>query len=147
MKEYDQYVLNIGDFDERIFLCENAHEELGTPQATSEEDLTDRLSNIRQHIEQTNSLAPTTPLSNRSFLSNRAAPQVPATPISSATQCVGRLQSLLLERKDEPSETLEEIFKECATNPREAIVKRIRDMGEKFCQVDFTRVQVIELFY
>ncbi|RWS02001.1 Retinoblastoma-like protein 1 [Dinothrombium tinctorium] len=129
--EYDQYVLNIGDFDERIFLCDNAYEELGTPQSNADE-FNEKMQ-MRQRFEEARSLAPTTPLSNRHYLKNREFNEN-ATPISNATQTVGRLQSLLLGRKNEPSQTLSEIFKKCNINPEEDIKKRVNALGEKFIE-------------
>ncbi len=132
MKEYDQYVLNIGDFDERIFLNDSAHEELGTPQSDIDElnELMQSRQSAKFH-DQPNALVPTTPLSNRQYLSNRANTAT-STPIASATHSVSRLQSILLERKDEPSEALEIIFKQCSKNPREKIIYLLKIMGEKF---------------
>ena len=57
---YEEYVLSVGDFDERIFLDNDADEEIGTP-AKSREDATGELSehmqiirnnNLQQHLEQ-----------------------------------------------------------------------------------------------
>ena len=57
---------------------------------------------------QTRSLAPSTPLTGRHYLKDREAP---ITPVSTATQSVSRLHSLLSGRKTCPSEILLEIFK------------------------------------
>ncbi|RWS25254.1 Retinoblastoma-like protein 1 [Leptotrombidium deliense] len=128
-KEYDQYVLNIGDFDERIFLCDNAHQELGTPQ-TNLEEFNEKMQ-MRKRIEEAKTLAPTTPLSNRHYLRNREVVEY-STPVSNATQTVSRLQTLLLGRKNEPSQALVELFQLCKSNPEEELKKRVKELGDKF---------------
>lgn len=135
-RAYEEYVLKVGDFDERVFLGENANEEIGTPakkpyfsNAEFEEKLLPR--NLKQHLEQTNSLAPPTPLTSRVYLMDKEAANV--TPVSTATQSVSRLQSLLNGYKTSPSDTLLELFKECARNPIDDISARVKKMGEMFC--------------
>ena len=128
--------MNYGDFDERIFLCENANEEIGTTQCNVDE-LTELMqkkqaSKLANEQSSLKSFCESTPLSNRHYLNNRT--DVTLTPISNATHSVSRIQSLLLGRKDEPSEVLEKIFSECKNNPKETIVNRVKAMGEKFVQ-------------
>ena len=126
-KKYDTYVLNFGDFDERIFLCQDAQEELGTPVT---ESLSQQLNQMRQHIEQKKSLAPVTPLTNRHLLQNRD--HCPATPISNATQTVSRLQSLLVGYSEQPSSMLLRLFERCKENPNETIENRLQRLGDRF---------------
>ena len=61
------------------------------------------------NILQTKSLTPSTPLTGRRYLKDKQ--ETPITPVSTATQSVSRLQTLLAGRKTSPSEALEEIFK------------------------------------
>lgn len=126
-KKYDTYVLNFGDFDERVFLCDDAQDEIGTP---STDSLSQQLTQMRAHLEQKKSLVPSTPLTNRHLLQNRD--QAPATPVSNATQTVSRLQSLLIGYTDQPSAALLRLFERCRENPREAIEQRLQRLGEQF---------------
>ncbi|KAI0238443.1 Retinoblastoma-like protein 1 [Lamellibrachia satsuma] len=135
--EYEEYVLNRGDFDERIFLGVDANTEIGTPAKLCPAvvgDLTEKIQvskNLWQSYDETRSLAPSTPLTGRHYLKDREAP---ITPVSTATQSVSRLHSMLSGRKTCPSETLVEIFNECTRNPKDEILKRVKDMGEVFCR-------------
>lgn len=134
---YEEYVLSVGDFDERIFLDEDADEEIGTP-AKSREDMTGELTekmqqrtSLQQHVDQTRSLAPMTPLTGRRYLKEKD-PSI--TPVSTATQSVSRLQHLLSGRKTSPSDTLQEMLTELGGESLvDTVTQRIHDMGEIFC--------------
>ncbi|KAL3858951.1 hypothetical protein ACJMK2_009197 [Sinanodonta woodiana] len=133
---YEEFVLSVGDFDERIFLGEDADIEIGTP-AKSRDDMAEELSekmqsrsHLQQHFDQTRSLAPSTPLTGRRYLKEKD-PSI--TPVSTATQSVSRLQHLLSGRKTAPSDTLLNILSVCGKNYHEAIITRVKEMGEVFC--------------
>ncbi|XP_072024135.1 retinoblastoma-like protein 1 [Amphiura filiformis] len=138
--DYEEYVLTRGDFDERIFLGQDADEEIGTPHkleniALDAGSITDKMqakrNTLQQELNKPKSLAPSTPLTNRRYLKEKD-PSV--TPVSTATQTVSRLQALLTGRKMGPSEELLVIFGECKENPVESISKRVKEMGEVFVQ-------------
>ncbi|KAK6982148.1 retinoblastoma-like protein 1 [Biomphalaria glabrata] len=132
-KLYEEYVLSVGDFDERIFLGEDASEEIGTPGGQNTSDLTEQMQrrSLRQHFDETKSLTPSTPLTGRRYLKEK---DLSVTPVSTATQSVSRLQTLLSGSKTSPSDTLLDIFKNCARNPIDEITQRLKEMGEKFCK-------------
>lgn len=57
-REYEEYVLTVGDFDERVFLGADADEEIGTPRKSAAEPPPGQLSarmqvenNLQQHFE------------------------------------------------------------------------------------------------
>ncbi|XP_052580692.1 retinoblastoma-like protein 1 isoform X3 [Peromyscus californicus insignis] len=137
-KEYEEYVLTVGDFDERIFLGADAEEEIGTPRKfaadTPFEKLTSQANveyNLQQHFEKKPSFAPSTPLTGRRYLQEKEAV---TTPVASATQSVSRLQSIVAGLKNAPSEQLLSIFDSCMRNPMENITKIVKGIGETFCQ-------------
>ncbi|NP_001124082.1 retinoblastoma-like protein 1 [Danio rerio] len=137
-RDYEEFVLTVGDFDERVFLGADADEEIGTPRKSPAEPPSGHLSarmqvenNLQQHFEKTRSLAPSTPLTGRRYLKEK---EVLVTPVSSATQSVSRLQSMVSGLRNAPSDALLQIFNSCSRNPTESILNRVKTLGEKFKQ-------------
>ncbi|KAK7809000.1 hypothetical protein U0070_010147 [Myodes glareolus] len=136
-KEYEEYVLTVGDFDERIFLGADAEEEIGTPRKFTADTPFGKLTseaNVEynlQHFEKKQSFAPSTPLTGRRYLQEKEAV---TTPVASATQSVSRLQSIVAGLKNAPSEQLLNIFESCMRNPMENVTRIVKGIGETFCQ-------------
>ncbi|KAJ8260374.1 hypothetical protein GJAV_G00181390 [Gymnothorax javanicus] len=137
-REYEEFVLTAGDFDERIFLGADADEEIGTPRKVPVEPPEGHMSarmqvenNLQQHFEKTRSLAPSTPLTGRRYLKEK---EVIVTPVSMATQSVSRLQSMVSGLRNAPSEQLLQVFRSCTRDPTEAILSRVKSLGETFRQ-------------
>ncbi|XP_069508219.1 retinoblastoma-like protein 1 isoform X1 [Ambystoma mexicanum] len=137
-KEYEEYVLTVGDFDERVFLGEDAEEEIGTPRKFAAEMFVGKITpslnmecNLQQHFDKKRSFAPSTPLTGRRYLKEKEAM---VTPVASATQSVSRLQSMVSGLKNAPSEQLLHIFRCCMRNPLEIITKRVKEIGDTFCK-------------
>ena len=138
-KDYESYVLSIGEYDESVFLGEDANEEIGTPTKITNDpnataaELNERMyarRNLATQFDAT--LVPNTPLSGKHYL--RAKEQLKVTPVSTATYLVSRLNGLLGRREAEPSDQLKTLFAELGDkNPAEAIAKRVKEMGDTFC--------------
>uniref|UniRef100_A0A672Q4Z5 Retinoblastoma-like protein 1 n=1 Tax=Sinocyclocheilus grahami TaxID=75366 RepID=A0A672Q4Z5_SINGR len=121
-----------------LFLGADADEEIGTPRKATAEPPSGQLSarmqvenNLQQHFEKTRSLAPSTPLTGRRYLKEK---EVLVTPVSSATQSVSRLQSMVSGLRNAPSDALVHVFNSCSRNPTESILNRVKTMGERFKQ-------------
>ncbi|XP_037257953.1 retinoblastoma-like protein 1 isoform X2 [Falco biarmicus] len=137
-KEYEEYVLTVGDFDERVFLGADAEEEIGTPRKFPADVPVGKTAarahvecHLQQHFEKKRSFAPSTPLTGRRYLREKEAV---ITPVASATQSVSRLQNIVSGLKNAPSEHLINIFESCARSPMESIVSRVKEIGETFCR-------------
>ncbi|KAJ4926640.1 hypothetical protein JOQ06_014389 [Pogonophryne albipinna] len=131
-REYEEYVLTVGDFDERVFLGADADEEIGTPRKTVQETSASRnnaQSQMKQHVEKSASLAPSTPLTGRVYLKEK---DLLVTPVSSATQSVSRLQSMVSGLRTAPSENMLQVFRSCSRNPTESLLARVKTLGQTF---------------
>ncbi|RZF44698.1 hypothetical protein LSTR_LSTR000650 [Laodelphax striatellus] len=143
-KMYEEYVLSVGDIDDRLFM-DYDNNELGTPSKImsqsgigdfaqslqAKKDLNFQLGNSQPLVSP--------PLTGRIYLRGREGSNV--TPVSTATQSVSRLQNMLSGRQACPSENLRNIISTCIDNPR--IEQRVQEMGALFCsrysQQDFAR--------
>jgi hypothetical protein len=76
-QEYDRFILSQGEFDEHIFLGEDAYLQIGTPSKTMTAPNTpfearSKVSrNLARHFEKASVLTPPTPLTGRTYLSDK----------------------------------------------------------------------------
>uniref|UniRef100_A0A3P8WXZ0 Retinoblastoma-like 1 (p107) n=1 Tax=Cynoglossus semilaevis TaxID=244447 RepID=A0A3P8WXZ0_CYNSE len=125
-REYEEYVLTVGDFDERVFLGADAAE-TAPPRTSVQEQASNRL---QQQVEKSSvSLAPSTPLTGRFYLKEK---DLLVTPVSSATQSVSRLQSMVTGLRTAPSDHLVQIFRSCSRDPTETVLTRVKTLGQTF---------------
>lgn len=133
-KEYESFVLNIGEVDESVFFREDAVDILGILNLQS--DLEDRFNFLFQRIDhdRQNNLMPMTPLSWKQYNDCRTPvnKSAPLTPISTATLSISRLHSIVIGCKNGPNENLILMFKDCENDPLGRIEKIIKNMGKIF---------------
>uniref|UniRef100_A0A7N6BFZ3 Retinoblastoma-like 1 (p107) n=1 Tax=Anabas testudineus TaxID=64144 RepID=A0A7N6BFZ3_ANATE len=131
-REYEEYVLTVGDFDERVFLGADADEEIGTPRKIVQEPSAGQTSEGKLNTpsqKHSGSLAPSTPLTGRVYLKEK---DLLVTPVSSATQSVSRLQTMVTRLRAAPSDQLMQIFKSCSRDPTESVLARVKTLGQTF---------------
>ncbi|XP_032086618.1 retinoblastoma-like protein 2 [Thamnophis elegans] len=137
-KAYEEYILSVGNLDERIFLGEDADEEIGTLRrclnTASEMETAERVQmkyNLQEHFERTKSFRISTPLTGRKYIKD-SDPYL--SPISIATHCLTRLHTMLAGLKNAPSENLEQILRSCSRDPSVSITNRVKEMYEIYSQ-------------
>ncbi|XP_069675672.1 retinoblastoma-like protein 1 isoform X2 [Periplaneta americana] len=115
---------------------DDAHSDIGTPtKACVMGEFAEKLQAKRagqKYSGGMQQLAPSTPLTGRRYLKSKEL-QLNVTPVSTATQSVSRLQTLLAGRQASPSETLLELFRSCSSDPKEKVAEWVREMGHQFC--------------
>ncbi|XP_016767855.1 retinoblastoma-like protein 1 isoform X4 [Apis mellifera] len=128
---YEQHVLSVGDFDERIFLGHDASNNIGSPtQMMNVGDLHEQFQMKKEQNSGIQHLAPTTPLTGRSYLRQKDITNV--TPVSTATQSVIRLQAMLAGQTS-PSENLLQILNNCSQDVKTLVETKVKELGEQFC--------------
>ena len=130
-KDYEIFVLSIGEYDERVFLGEDANEEIGTPTKRPISELELGLQHRTCNFSSGN-IVPNTPLSGRHFI--RAREQLMTTPVSSVTYLVSCLNKLLAGRTEQPSNNLKTLVNSLSSGALEDIMKTVASMGQTFVE-------------
>ncbi|XP_051835806.1 retinoblastoma-like protein 2 isoform X1 [Antechinus flavipes] len=137
-KAYEEYVLSVGNLDERIFLGEDAEEEIGTLtrclNTGSGLETAERVQvkySLQQHFDKSKAFRISTPLTGRRYIKENN-PYV--TPVSIATHSLSRLHTMLAGLKNSPSEKLEQVLRACTRDPTQSIANRLKEMYEIYCQ-------------
>ncbi|XP_075851757.1 retinoblastoma-like protein 2 isoform X3 [Microcebus murinus] len=137
-KAYEEYVLSVGNLDERIFLGEDAEEEIGTfsrclntGSGTETAERVQMKNILQQHFDKSKALRISTPLTGVRYIKENS-PCV--TPVSTATHSLSRLHTMLTGLRNAPSEKLEQILRTCSRDPTQAIANRLKEMYEIYSQ-------------
>uniref|UniRef100_A0A2K5S4X5 RB transcriptional corepressor like 2 n=1 Tax=Cebus imitator TaxID=2715852 RepID=A0A2K5S4X5_CEBIM len=137
-KAYEEYVLSVGNLDERIFLGEDAEEEIGTlsrclntGSGTETAERVQMKNILQQHFDKSKALRISTPLTGVRYVKENS-PCV--TPVSTATHSLSRLHTMLTGLRNAPSEKLEQILRACSRDPSQAIANRLKEMFEIYSQ-------------
>ena len=133
-KDYEIHVLSIGEYDERVFLGEEANEEIGTPtkriiSSELEAGLIGRR-NLQTATYTSSTIVPNTPLSGRHYI--KAKEEMLTTPVASVTYLVLCLNKSLSGRKDEPSPNLRTLITSLSSTAMETITNFVSKMSDIF---------------
>lgn len=135
-KDYEIHVLSIGEYDERVFLGDEANEEIGTPTkrmvpSDLEVGLHGRRAGQSAHAQfNAGTIVPNTPLSGRNYI--KAKEEMLVTPSASVTHLVICLNKSLSGRKDEPSANLKNLINSLSSGALATITERVKRMGDIF---------------
>ncbi|XP_014468467.1 PREDICTED: retinoblastoma-like protein 1 isoform X2 [Dinoponera quadriceps] len=131
-KAYEQRVLSVGDFDERIFLGHDASENIGSStQMMNIDDFHEQLQMKKEQHAGIQYLVPPTPLTGRRYLRSKDMSNM-ITPVSTATQSVIKLQALIAGQSA-PSEGLLQMLNNCSQDVKPLIESKVKQLGELFC--------------
>jgi len=135
-KDYETFVLSIGEYDERVFLGEEANTEIGTPtKRTHDLELGQQIvgrRNVPNFQTQFSSgqIMPTTPLSGRHYI--KAKEQQMVTPVSSFNSLVSHLNKMVAGKKAEPGPALTSLVISLSGTALQDIISRVETMGRHF---------------
>lgn len=138
-KAYEEYVLTVGNLDERVFLGEDAEEEmgalsrsLGAGPGTEPAERVPMKTILQQHLDKSKALRISTPLTGVRYIKDNSSPCV--TPVSAATHSLSRLHTMLAGLRHTPSDRLGQILRKCSRDPTQAIANRLKEMYEIYSQ-------------
>ncbi|XP_036922205.1 retinoblastoma-like protein 2 isoform X2 [Sturnira hondurensis] len=137
-KAYEEYVLSVGNLDERIFLGEDAEEEIGTlcrclntGSGAESAGRAPMKTILQQQYDKAKALRISAPLSGVRHLKDGSPC---GTPGSTAAHSVGRLHNLLVGLHGVPGGKLQRILRTCSRDPTQAIANRLKEMSEIYSQ-------------
>lgn len=131
-KEYEEYVLTEGDFDERMYLSAERQADFGMDTQEDFMKTFDKQTLFKTcpPLNELRHIMPATPLTGKKYLGDKE--DLTTSPVSSATQTVSRLQALLSGRKAEASDSLRAIVSQFPKDPLPAMEERLKNLSEKF---------------